>query len=72
MLKNAVPISKKTQSVSISKLNLLILFGEIIAVQILLNSCLFKNHKNTLYGQSAELLNIKAGGTYSYRYVLKY
>jgi hypothetical protein len=48
-------------------INWLMLFKEIIAV------C-SENHKkplNTLYGQNAELLNVKVGGTYSYHWALK-
>jgi hypothetical protein len=48
-------------------INLLILFREIIGV-------LSENHTkpiNTLCGQNAELLIIKAGGTYNYRWAIK-
>jgi len=43
------------------------LYREIIAVC----SQIHTKHKNTLCGQNVELLNVKPGGTYSYRWALK-
>jgi hypothetical protein len=57
----------KTQHFTITKINWLTLFKEIIAVYT-------ENHKKpiiTLCGQNAELLIIKAGGRYSYHWALK-
>jgi hypothetical protein len=48
-------------------MNWLILFKEVITV----NTENQMQPINTLYGQNAELLNIKAGGTYQYRSALK-
>jgi hypothetical protein len=67
IFKNSVPTSKKTQRVSIIKINWLMLFREIIAVYS-------ENHMesiNTLCEQNVELLNVKAGGRYSYHCALK-
>jgi hypothetical protein len=61
-IKNSGRTSKKTQHVSITKINYLMLFKEIIAVYS-------ENHMkpiNTLCGQNAELLIVKECGTYSY------
>jgi hypothetical protein len=58
-LKHSVLTSKKTQPITITKINWLTLFKEIIAV----NS---ENHMkpiHSLCGQNAELLILKAGGT---------
>jgi hypothetical protein len=55
-------MSRETQRISMTTINWLTLFWEIIAV-------LCKNHMkptNTLSGQNAELLNVKAGGTHNY------
>jgi hypothetical protein len=65
---NSVRTAKKTQLFTITKINWLTLFKEIIAV-------FTENHMksiNTLCGQNAELLVTKAGGTYSYHWALKY
>jgi hypothetical protein len=43
------------------------LFGETVAVYCENHT----EHPDTLRGQNAELLNIKAGGTYSYHYTFK-
>jgi hypothetical protein len=43
------------------------LFREIIAVHCVNHM----KHTNTLSGQNADLLNVKAGGTYSYHRGLK-
>jgi hypothetical protein len=43
------------------------LYKEIIAVC----SQIHTKHKNTLYGQNVELLNVKPGGTYSDQWALK-
>jgi hypothetical protein len=59
---NHYSASKKTQPVTITKINWLMLFKEIIPVYS-------ENHMkpiNTLCGQNTELLIVKAGGTYSY------
>jgi hypothetical protein len=64
---NSVRTAKKTPHFTITKINWLTLFKEIIAVYC-------KNHMkriNTLCGQNAELLNVKPGGTYSYHCALK-
>jgi hypothetical protein len=59
--KNSVRTAKKTQHFTITKINWLTLFEEIIAVYC-------ENHKksiNTFHGQNEELLIVKAGGAYS-------
>jgi hypothetical protein len=59
IFKNLVLTSEKTQLISITKIKWLILFREIIALYT-------KHHTkqlNTLCGQNAELLIMKAGGT---------
>jgi hypothetical protein len=64
---SSVRTSQETHYVTATKPNRLMLFGETAAVYC-------ENHMehiNTLCGQNADLLNIKAGGTYSYRCVLK-
>jgi hypothetical protein len=56
--KSSVLTSKKTQPMYITRINWLMLFREIIAV-------FSENHMipiNTLCGQTAELLIVKAGG----------
>jgi hypothetical protein len=66
ILNNSVPATKKTQHFTITKINWLMLFREIIAVYS-------ENHTrpiNTLCGQNAELLIVKPG-TSSYHWVLK-
>jgi ribosomal protein L18E len=61
--RNLVRASKNTQHVSMTKINRLTLFEEIIAV-----CCENRTkHVNTSYRQSTELLNVKAGGTYDYQ-----
>jgi uracil DNA glycosylase len=65
--KNSVLTSKKTQHFSIIKINWLMLLKEIITVYS-------KNHKkpiHTFCGQNAELLNVKAHGTYTYHRALE-
>jgi hypothetical protein len=59
---NSVRTIKKTQPITIMRISRLMLFKEVIAVY-------GENHMkpiNTLCGQKAELLFVKAGGTYSY------
>jgi hypothetical protein len=64
MFKHSVRTAKKTQHFTITKINWLTLFKEIIAV--------YSEHctkpMNTLCGQTSELLIVEAGGTYSYHY----
>jgi hypothetical protein len=58
---NSVLTSKKTQHFTTTKINWLMLFGEIITVY-------FENHTkpiNKFCGQNAELIIAKAGGTCS-------
>jgi hypothetical protein len=60
IFKNSVRTAKKTLLFTITKINWLISFKEIIAVYS-------ENHMkiiNTLCGQDAELLVVKAGGIY--------
>jgi hypothetical protein len=60
---NSVRTAKKTQHFTITKINWLTLFKEIIAVYI-------ENHMkpiHTIYS----ITNFKAGGTYSYHWALK-
>jgi hypothetical protein len=67
IFKDSVPIAKKTQHFTITKINWLTLFKKIIAVYS-------ENHAkliNTLCGQNAELYIVKAGGTYRYNWGLK-
>jgi uracil DNA glycosylase len=66
-LKNSVRTAKKTPHFTITKINWLTLFKEIIAVY----SENHTKHINTTWGQNAELLNVKSGGTYSYHCALK-
>jgi CRISPR/Cas system-associated protein Csm6 len=59
---NSVRTALKTQHFTITKINWLTLFRKIIAVYS-------ENHTkplNTMCGQNAELLIVKAGGTYGY------
>jgi hypothetical protein len=61
IFKNSVRTAKKTPHFTITKISWLTLFREIIAVYT-------ENHTksiNTLYGQNAEFLNLKAGGSYT-------
>jgi hypothetical protein len=65
--KHSVPISNKTQRVSMTTISWSMLFKEIIAVYS-------ENHTkpiNTLCGQNADLLIIKSGGTHHYHRALK-
>jgi hypothetical protein len=67
LFKHPVRTAKKTQQASITKNNWLLMFKEIIFVYS-------KNHTkpiNTLFRQNAELLIVKAGGTYSYHWASK-
>jgi hypothetical protein len=62
IFKNSVRTAKKTQHFTITKINWLTLFKEIIAVYS-------ENHMkpiDTLCGQNTELLIVKVGGTYGY------
>jgi hypothetical protein len=59
--------AKKTQHFTITKIIWSMLFKEIISVYSENNVKLI----NTFCGQNAELLNIKAGGTYNYHLALK-
>jgi hypothetical protein len=67
ILKNAVLTSEKTCHASIAKINCLVLLKDIIA----LYSEKHTKPINTLCGQNAELLTVKAGGKYMYHRVLK-
>jgi hypothetical protein len=67
MFKHSVPPPKKTQCPSITKLNRLMLFREIIAIY----SELSYKTKNTLCEQNAEIVIVKAGGTYHSHWALK-
>jgi hypothetical protein len=65
IFKNSDPASKKIQPISSTKINWLMLFGEVIVY--------FENHVevhkciSTHYSQNAELLSVKVGGAvYSY------
>jgi hypothetical protein len=62
IFKNSVRTAKKTPHFTITKINWLTLFKKIIAVY----SENHAKHINTLCGQNAELLIVKAGNTYSY------
>jgi hypothetical protein len=66
MFKNPFLTSKKTQHVSIKKINWLMLFKLIIAV--------YSENRtkpiNIRNGQNAELLNVKLDGACSYHWVL--
>jgi hypothetical protein len=67
LFKNPVRTSKRTPHFTITDINWLTLFKEIIAVYSV-------NHTkpiNTLCGQVTDLLLVKAGGTYTYHYALK-
>jgi hypothetical protein len=62
IFKNLIRTAKKTQHFTITKINWLMLFGEIIAVYT-------ENHKkpvNIFCEKNVDLLIIKAGGRYSY------
>jgi hypothetical protein len=63
LFKNPVRTSKRTPHFTITKINWLTLFKEIITVYS-------KNQMkpiNTLCGQNAEILNVKVDGAYNYR-----
>jgi hypothetical protein len=67
IFKNSVRTAKKTPHFTITKINWLTLFTEIIATYS-------ENHTkpiNTLRGHNVELLVIKAGGPYGYHWALK-
>jgi hypothetical protein len=67
LFKNPVRTSKRTPHFTITKINWLTLFKEIIGVYT-------KNHRgpiNTCCWQNAELLIAKANGIYSYHQSLK-
>jgi hypothetical protein len=67
LFKNTVRTAKKTQLFTITNINWLTLFKEIIAVY-------FENNikpTNTFREQNAELPITKAGGTYSYHCAFK-
>jgi hypothetical protein len=64
IFKNPVRTAKKTQLFTITKINWLTLFKEIISVYSVNHTKLI----NTLSGQNAELLNVKDGGIYSYHW----
>jgi hypothetical protein len=64
LFKNPVRTSKRTPHFTITKINFLTLFKEIIAVYI-------DNHAKPINTKAA-LLNVRAGGSYSYRSALKY
>jgi hypothetical protein len=64
---NSVLTLKKTQPITIRAINQLMLFREVIAVY-------FENRMkptNTLCGENAELVIVKAGGTYISQQTLK-
>jgi len=63
LFKNPVRTSKRTPHFTITKINWLMLFKEIIAVYS-------ENHTEPII-QNAELLIVKAAGTYSYHSALK-
>jgi hypothetical protein len=62
-------VPQRKQSVSTTKINSLILFRKIIAFYCENHT----KHTNTLCGQNVEVevLNVKAGGTYTYECALK-
>jgi hypothetical protein len=62
LFNNSVRTAKKTPHFTVTKINRLTLFKEIIAVY----SEYHMKHINTFCGQNAEFLIIKAGGTYSF------
>jgi hypothetical protein len=65
--KDPVPIAKKTQYFTITKINCLTTFKEIItAYSENLMKCI-----NTLCSENYKLLIVKAGGTFSYQRSLK-
>jgi lipoate-protein ligase B len=66
IFENSVRTAKKTQHFTITKINWLTLFKEIIAVYTENHT----KHINKLCGKNAELLNVKAGGKVSYHCVL--
>jgi hypothetical protein len=63
LFENSIPASKRKQHSSITMINWLMLFKEIIAIYS-------ENHRkpiNTVCGQNVELLTVKADGTYNYQ-----
>jgi hypothetical protein len=66
LFKNSVRTAKKTQHFTITKINWLTLFKEIIAVYCENRT----KHINTLCRQNAELLTKEAGGSHSYHWDL--
>jgi hypothetical protein len=67
IFKNSVRTAKKTQHFTVTKMNRLTLFKEIIGVC----SESHTERVNKPCEQSAQLLTVKAPGTYSYRWVLQ-
>jgi hypothetical protein len=67
MFTNLERTAKKTQPITIEKINWIMLFTEIIA----LYSANSTKPTSTLNEQTAELLNGKRGGTYNYHSALK-
>jgi hypothetical protein len=67
MFKISVRTANKTPHFTVTKINRLTLFKEIIEGYVQNH----KKHINTLCGQTAEFLIVKEGGTYSYDRVLK-
>jgi hypothetical protein len=65
MYKNAVPISKTTQSISLRKVNQLMLFREISGVYHEKHT----KHINMLW-KNVEFLNVTVGGVYGYHWPL--
>jgi hypothetical protein len=64
LYKNPVRTSKRTPHFTITKINWLTLFKEIIAVHN-------EDHTKHINTQNVALLIVKADGTYSYRLALK-
>jgi hypothetical protein len=67
ILKSSVRTANKTKHFTITKINWLMLFKEIIAVY----SENYTKPINTLRGQNAEVLIVQADGTYSYQWAVK-
>jgi hypothetical protein len=65
--KNPVRIPQETHYVSVTTPNRLMLFRETVAVYCENRT----EHTNTLCGQNADLFNVKADDTYSFRCALK-
>jgi hypothetical protein len=66
LFKNPVRTSQRTPHFTITKINWLMLFKEIIAVY----SENRTKYINIFSGQNVELMNVKAGGPYSYHCAL--